>query len=261
MEKTYDYEQKELAEALRGVGVQRGDVVFSHVGMGFCGIPKEGRGLETMFQVIYNAFREVLGTEGTLIVPTYTYSFCNGEPFDVVNSPSKVGYFTEKFRKLPGVIRSVEPIFSVAGIGPRAKQLLENLPLDCFGVGSVYDRLVKNNALICNIGVGFRYATLIHHAEQIKGVPYRFKKMFKGKIIEGGIRRNAKVVYYVRNAVDDETTLPDLSRLEKDAEERGFLKTKVVGRGRVACISCRGLYDLCSRGIDSNPYYLAKGEV
>lgn len=256
----YHYDKEELKAALGEAGICRGDIVFSHVGMGFLGYPKEGKCLDSMFTIISSAFLEVLGKEGTMLVPTYTYSFCNGEAFDVRNSPSTVGEFTERFRKLPQAKRSIEPIFSVAGTGPKTEELFANLPMECFGPDCIYDRLVKADAAICNVGVGFRYATFVHYVEQLVGVPYRFKKTFTGDIINGNeIRKNVSIVYYVRTTMDDRTTFPDLRRLEKEARELGCCRSAAVGKGEVTRIKCKDLLDLCVKGIKSDPWYLARG--
>ena len=193
-------------------------------------------------------------------MPSYTYSFCRGEPFDIRNSPSTVGHFTEEFRKLPHVLRSRDPNFSVAGFGPMAHDLFRDLPLDSFGRDCIYDRLIRARASICNVGVGFRYATFVHHAEQMAGVPYRFRKIFSGTIVDGERTAQADSVYYVRSGLNDETTFPDLSRLEKDARESGHLAAKTVGRGVVTNIACCALYDCCIRGIRNNPWFLARGK-
>lgn len=255
----YHYNKDELKKALSAVGVNKGDIIFSHVGMGFLGYPQEGKDLKIMFDVILSAFLEVLGPGGNFIVPTYTYSFCKGKDFDPANSASTVGFFTEEFRKKPGVRRSLDPIFSVAGIGPKIKELFENLPDDCFGQDCIYDRLKKINAQICNIGVGFQFATFVHYAEESAGVPYRFKKIFRGRLINGPERTTKEVIYYVRNAEENLSTLPDLSRLERDANSSGRLAKAKVGLGFVTNIDCRSLFDLCLAGIKSDPWYLAKG--
>lgn len=255
-----DYDKEELKAALLATGIQKGGVVFSHIGMGFLGYPKEGASLDSMFEVIYSALTEVLGENGTWLVPTYTYSFCRGESFDVQNSVSTTGYFTERFRKMSGVKRSIEPIFSAAGIGPKINRLFKNLPMDCFGKDCIYDRLMKINASICNIGVGFRYAAFIHYVEQAQAVPYRFKKTFSGEIINGDERKTTDIIYNVRSGIDDASTLPNLIRLEKDAYNSGYLKCQSVGRGRVTNISCRDLYELCVQGIKKDPWYLAVGK-
>ena len=256
----YDYNREELVSAIEAVGIKRGDIVFSHVSMGMLGIPKEGLDQDNISDLIYSAYRQVLGPHGTMLVPTYSYSFCRGEIFDAKNTPSTVGYFTEKFRKRQGAKRSLEPIFSVAGIGPHVEELFKDLPGESFGKGCIYDRLVKAQACICNIGVGFRYATFVHYAEQTAGVPYRHMKRFSGDIIDHeGKKRHEEIDYYVRNEVDDQKTFPDLSRLEKDAREKGLCRSAEVGRGEVTCIKCPDLLKLCLEGIKRDPWYLAHG--
>jgi len=259
LEKDYHYNKAELKKALLEAGIKSGDTVFSHVGMGFIGYPQEGKDLNIMFDVILSAFLEVLGPKGNFIVPTYTYSFCKGENFDPANSASTVGFFTEEFRKGRGVKRSLDPIFSVAGVGPKIRELFENLPDDCFGPNCVYDRLKRADAQICNIGVGFQFATFIHYAEESAGVPYRFKKTFRGWLINGSEKIAKESVYYVRNVEEDVSTFPDLSRLERDADNSGKLKKAKVGLGFVTSISCKNLFDLCITGIKSHPWYLARG--
>ncbi len=262
MENNGTYDAASLAAALRAIGVQKGDMVFSHVGVGFLGLPKEGNDPATVMRVIDQAFSEVLGPEGTWLVPTYTYSFCKGEEYDPATTPSTIGQFTEAFRKLPGVVRSREPIFSVAGRGPKAQELLANLPMDSFGPGSIYDRLVKAGAALCNVGVGFRYATFVHHVEQSVGVPYRYPKVFSGDIVEDGTREHADITYYVRTIAtpeEDNDSWPDLSRLEEDARRAGLLHEAPVGHSVATLIRCKDFFDLASQKIKEHPWYLARG--
>ena len=47
-----------------------------------------------------------------IIVPSFTYSFANGEPFPYLKSPSEVGLFSEIFRKNYSRHRVIDPMFS-----------------------------------------------------------------------------------------------------------------------------------------------------
>jgi aminopeptidase-like protein/aminoglycoside N3'-acetyltransferase len=251
------FSQSKLVEAIRSVGVRAGDVVFSHVAMGMLGFPEEGSTEEAAFGVIYNAFMEVLGPEGTLLIPTYSYSFCNGENFNPNTTPSEVGPFTERFRKLEGVRRNLDPIFSVAGCGPRVGELFRDLPHNCFGNDCIYQRMIHIGAKICNIGVGVRYSTFIHHVEQMEGVPYRFLKLFTGRIEGGGEPRKEGWLYNVRILAG--SGYPELGRLEKKARATKVCRVAPVGLGEVVCIDCADLYQLASAEIAKDPWYLAKG--
>ena len=91
--------------------------------------------------MILDFFLQVLCSEGTVLVPTYTYSFCENQIFDVKNTPSTIGPVTEFFRKQKNILRSKDLIFSVAVIGPKKENFLVKLPYTCSGQDGVYIRL------------------------------------------------------------------------------------------------------------------------
>src|SRR6185437_9943548 len=80
--------KQDLVTALRGVGITAGDTVFAHACLETLGTLRDDapRG-----EVVYDALREVVGGTGTVLVPTYTFSFCRNEPFDVRRTPTAGG--------------------------------------------------------------------------------------------------------------------------------------------------------------------------
>lgn len=253
------YDRLSLVRALRDVGLHAGETVISHVGTGMLGFPRRNPSEETAWELIVDAFRTVLGERGTWIVPTYSYTFTKpGETYDPELTPSDVGPFTEHLRKLPGVKRSLDPIFSVAASGPRSKELIDGIPHDCFGEDSIYGRLTRAGGKLCNVGVGFRYATYVHHVEQSLGVPYRFPKYFTGTTRVTGRERTETWLYNVR-ALEDPAGLPDLRRLEAQARARGLVQIAPVGIGQVTCIALPDLYALCAECVRSDPWFMARG--
>ena len=60
--------------------------------------------------MLWNSLHEVVGPTGTVLVPTYTFSFCRQETFDIEKSSTVWGEwntffeFPEYFRRLPGAI-------------------------------------------------------------------------------------------------------------------------------------------------------------
>jgi aminoglycoside 3-N-acetyltransferase len=237
------------------VGIGLGDVVFSHVRL--LGYPEEGDNTEAACSVTKDAFLEVLGAQGMWLVPTYSYSYCKKEIYDPDETPSDVGPFTNFFRQLPSVYRSLDPIFSVAGMGPGVEELLTGLPYDCFGPDCVYDRLLKRGGKICNIGINIRIITFIHYVEQIIGIPYRFNKLFVGQTRRQGVLENQKWNFSVRILAGN--SIPDLHRMEDRALKSGQLRKARVGRGEINCISCRDVWEFCAEGIKEDPWFLASG--
>lgn len=225
------YSKSDLIKALGVVGLKRGDVVFSHIALLQLGIPLELADGIDAYQVLWDALQEVLGPEGTFLTPAFSYSFCNEETYDPSFSPSRVGPFSSRFLKESGVVRSLDPIFSVAGHGPLAEKLFEDLPKDCFGVDCLFDRLGKSEAKICQIGLDLFWATCVHFLEQECNVPHRYKKFFSGTIVENGVAREECWIYNVR--ILDDKSRPRVDRAQKMAEFLGLIAQEKVGCGHV----------------------------
>lgn len=213
--------------------------------------------MEAASKVLLGALRAAAGETGTLLIPTYTYSIGAGKLFDVQETPSAVGEFTEFFRKLPGVVRSADPMLAVAGQGPRALELLTGLPKTSYGEGSVYDRLRRTGGKICNVGVGLYYATFRHHIEELAEVPFRFKKTFTGQVRENGATREESWVYSCapRLACCAPVGLP----LEKLCREAGLVRTAKVGWSEVVCIGAQEYFDFGFVRLKENPWLSAQG--
>lgn len=253
----WDYTIDDLKEGLKSVGIKQGDIIFTYVSFGLLGRLKDSKSSGETCQILFDSFRKILGSEGTLLVPTYTYSFPNKEIYDVQNSPSTIGPFTEFFRKQKGVIRSRDPIFSVAGLGPKATYLLSNLPKTCFGKESVYDKLTKLGGKICMIGLSLHWSTYRHHIEEIVGIPARYSKKFSGQIIENENTNLETWNYYARKLKN--YCLPDGRRLDKKAREMGACKTKRLGRGEILLIECRKYFELGKMLLKKDPWFTSKG--
>ncbi|EAJ5678338.1 acetyltransferase, partial [Campylobacter lari] len=98
------YSNIDLIEAFKKLGIKKGDILCVHSELMKFGIPLLPR--NEFLQTILDCFFEVIDKEGTLIMPTFTYSFCKNEVYDNLNSKSTVGVLTEYFRKWGGVKRT-----------------------------------------------------------------------------------------------------------------------------------------------------------
>jgi aminopeptidase-like protein/aminoglycoside N3'-acetyltransferase len=258
-----DYSQSDLVDGLKAIGIGPGDVVYVVVNLEALGKVKGCADTEGHFRAVLKALQDVVGTGGTILVPTYTFSFCRGEVFDVQNTPSIKGPwspstdFLEYFRKLPGAIRSADPIHSVAGIGPRAAEILSNVPPTCFGKDSVPDRLKRIGAKICAIGVGLQEANFQHHVEETLGVPFRFKKLFTGYVQENGAIAKKGWIYNVGILANNGHV--DGRRLEESAREAAICRAATVGRGQLLGVDSRELFEFTSQALTKDPWFTALG--
>lgn len=256
------YTHADLAHALREAGLQTGDVVFVHPALDALGPCTTGNGRDVA-AMAYAALREVLGATGTLLVPTYTFSFCRNEPFDVQETPTTGGLwgpsadFLEYVRRRPTAMRSHDPIHSVAGEGPRAAELLADVPATCFGAGSVFDRLRGVGGKICMIGLGLDEASFWHFSEESVGVPFRYQKLFTGRIHDRGTVRKLGWLYHVRMLADN--GFPNGHRLEAQARAAGICRTAHVGIGDIVVTDAVPFHDLTVAALARDPWFTANG--
>ncbi|HEY9479934.1 MAG TPA: DUF4910 domain-containing protein, partial [Gemmatimonadaceae bacterium] len=253
----------QLTDALRRVGIAAGDSAFVHLDLAALGAMAGCASADDAYALLLGALREVLGEDGTLLVPTYTFSFCRREEFDVEHTPTAGGPwsptagFLEYVRAQPGALRSRDPIHSVVALGPRAAELVGDVPPTCFGAGSVFERLVDAGAKVCVMGLPLEEATIRHHFEESAGVPFRYRKLFTGQIIEGGQSRRSGWVYSVRILSDN--GYPDGSRLESLAREEGVCRAAAVGKGEILAVDAREYRELSMRALARDPWLTARG--
>ncbi len=171
----------ELVRQLQELGVEAGDILLVHTA--FRAVrPIEGGPLG-----LIAALHEALGSEGTLVMPSWSGN--DDEPFDKTSSPvtSDLGVTADMFWRLPGVRRS-DHVHAFAGVGPAAEAIVADpLPLPphipASPVGRVHDRGGK----ILLLGTDHSSNTTLHLAELLADVPYRTTST--STILEHGVPR------------------------------------------------------------------------
>ncbi|TLG77614.1 AAC(3) family N-acetyltransferase [Methylocystis sp. B8] len=254
----HHYTRDDLLRAIEGVGIRPGDTVSLQVSLGRLGMPF---GVEPNYPALSNfmidSFLEVLGPQGTLVVPTYTYSIGRGTVFEVETTPSSIGQFPEVFRSRQGVVRSRDPMMSSAAIGPRAAAVLRNISRSCYGEGSTFQRLREVNAHICTLGISLYWATFRHHIEEVAGVPFRFPKSFTGIVRENGRESRETWSYFAAPIVDN--CQPNGLPLERRARDTGLVRITPVGRGEIMAIDAGKYFEFGLNELRTNPWLTAKG--
>lgn len=252
----------QLSETLAELGVRRDDVLFLHSGMQYASrIAGDGR--DGKLQTAVNGFAAAVA-DGVLILPTFTYSFCIGEVFDVDRTPSTVGMLTEHFRLQTGVRRTPEPIFSSAVLGrvpdPWHDHLFEVTDKDCFGAESIFGYLAHMDAKLVFFGVGFEYCTFVYFVEQALEVPYRYQKPFQGEVVHAGATTRVVASYFVRDLKAGVEN--DFSRLAADLLHHGGAKeTRMAGGPRVLVTSAKAVLRVASEGVRSDSAYLLRPSI
>jgi aminoglycoside 3-N-acetyltransferase len=160
--------KKQLVSDILASGVIPGSALALHSSMKAVGLVDGGP------DTLIEAFLEVLGRDGTLMVPTFTYGVKHqGRPFDPETSESVTGLLTEVLRKRPDAVRSIAPVHSVAAIGRLALELTrDHLYSTTLGRYSPYHRLAEAGGSIMLLGCDHNSNSIIHVAESLAEIPY-----------------------------------------------------------------------------------------
>jgi len=218
-----------IQSLLADLGVGRGETVYLGIDMARLPLPRWPAALNReavrarearWCAFVFDQIMEVLGSDGTLLVGTFTYS-C-GHPdiaFVLEETPSEIGPFTDWLRQRPGAIRSLHPLFSLAGIGARAAAILSNTGAAAFGPCSPFGRLAAEGARFVNLGIPFRQSlTYVHHLEQCYGCNHRYHKVIPGAVFQNGQRVEREFLGYLRwRGVDSAVAVGPLEDALKQA--------------------------------------------
>lgn len=165
----------EIVNQLKLVGLLPGDVVMVHSAFSKMGYVEQGA------ISLIDAFKEVIGNDGTLMMPAFpaigfNYDYLNAHPiFDINQTPSKMGVVTETLRKQKGVVRSLHPTDSVVAFGKHALYLTKDHfgQLTPYNANSPFYRLCELKGKIVLIGVDFNSLTNLHTLEDaVKNFKY-----------------------------------------------------------------------------------------
>ncbi len=252
------YTKAELISAIKSTGITKGDIIFSHSNIGFLGFPNGNKDPDYIFKIILDSFLDVIGREGTFIVPTFTYSFPKHKIFDATTSKSTCGYFTEMFRKLSNSYRSNDPCVSVSAIGKYAKDFTKNIPVNAYAENSFFDRFYKSEGKICNINLSSSFQTFLHYIERKLNVPYRFDKAFNGIIIKNSKKEKKESIIWVRYLTKG--TQVNINSLGLLAEQIGLCKNASIGRGFISTITAKDTFDIIKKTLPRRPWFLTEAE-
>ena len=223
-----------ICSSLEQVGIKSGDDICVHTS-----IMRLGRNLvskEQLLGTLVAALREVIGPTGTLLMPTFTYSYCHQQVYDVRNTPSTMGTLTEYYRKLPECQRTLDPIFSFAISGCHTDFYLHENMSSCFGPNCVYDLLTQRDGKIVIFGDKRTGYTYLHYTEEKEKVDYRFHKTFSGITINAtGQEQQTSIDYFVRYLDRPSVFTGFVEVLEK----HHAIKETCLGGGELCAFSCR----------------------
>ncbi len=167
---------------LERLAIGKGETVFFHSSLKSIGYVEGGA------ETVIDAFLEVIGEHGTLVLPALCkYDWDNMSRQDIENAweihstPTFTGLIPETMRKRTASLRSDNPTHSVSAMGHHAVEITrdhrrahggEHAPdrpkwfsKGALGENSPWDKLYQLNAKYLLLGVDFGRCTMLHHVQ------------------------------------------------------------------------------------------------
>lgn len=239
-----------LREIAGRLGICKGDALLISSDMKGLLFQCLEHGDETDLNIFLESLMDTVGSEGTILIPTFNWDFCKGIAFDYCRTPCRTGSLGKIALKRTDYVRTRHPIYSFAVWGRDAAKLYAMENKDSFGQDSPFAYLKEVRAKNLFIDVSYQNSfTFAHYAEEWEGnVPYRYVKDFTaGYIDEHGKEEERTYSMFVR----------DLDRnvyVTIDPMEKQFLEAKAVQRYLINGVDF-GLLDL------EKAYELMKNDI
>lgn len=249
---------EEAVQALKAVGLCAGDTVLVQSDVSRLGRVDGARTREDILAFHRDAFRAVIGPEGTLAVCTAFEDYGRyGTEFHVESSPSRLGSFSEFIRQSAGAIRSSHPIVSVCAIGYRAQAICAAPHFDGFGWDSPWGRLHRIGGRLCTLGLSRHDEfgmTFVHYVEQLYGVPYQYNKVFTAPVFEKG--RQIEGVFTMNVRYLDYGVEYDTLKVKREVLSRDKGQERAYGRDTVFMAKCDDLVDVMMASFRRDRYFM-----
>ncbi|HOF59737.1 MAG TPA: AAC(3) family N-acetyltransferase [Candidatus Syntrophosphaera sp.] len=191
-------------------------------------------------------------TFDTLIVPTFTPSVIKTGVFDIRNTPSENGAFSQLFMRQADC-RTMSPFKSFCIKSSRAKDIMQLQTMNDYAEGGIFEYLHSNDLVSINVGtVNPRFST-IHFCEYQGKAPYLLPRSVKVNVIGKNGLGAEDMYYYLDNKIKVKF---NRNKLEKDLVNAGLITIMVINDLVVRLISERLAFDFMLDRMRKDPYYL-----
>ena len=247
---------KSMIETLLSLGADNCDILYIHTSLSF-GTPNPDLKKKAMLGELLNVIKE-LGVK-TVCMPTFTFSFCNGLDYNPATSASRMGVLNEFFRKQEGVIRSADPLMSVALLG-EDQDLVTGVGHVSCGDNSTFDKLRhRDNVKFLFLGPKIGDClTYMHYMEWLYSVDYRYNRVFRGNVTIGDKTSVEEYALFVRyKSVVPNTASYDY---EQKMYDNGTAFVAKCGDGTISIVDEKNASIEYKKCLDENPYYFVDFE-
>lgn len=246
---------RDFSTLLKVHKVKKKDIVFLHVKL---------KNIKKNYKISYKRLSTIIikslqkRAVKNILVPSFFYSFSSKKKFDVNETKSENGFFSEFFRKNFAEYRSNDPFFSLCflnkkNIKSKEKKINFN---SSFQKNTIWDELFKNNVTIINIGLDHLIITLIHYIEYTYKVPYR--NFFNRKGYKKFGNKFIPVTYNLYGRKNLNNIELDWSKIERFLISKKVIKNLDKSTFNFKCFKIKSAAKALKPMISKDPYFLVK---
>ena len=241
---------KELASHLR---LNRGDRVYvtSDVKELLYGLMHHED--ETDLNILIDGIIDIIGPEGTLVLPAFNWSFCGGTPFDYYKTPAKTGSLCKIAQKRSDFKRTKHPIYSFCVWGKDKEALCAMENKSSFGSDSPFAYMVEHGYRNLFIDKDLQHSfVFVHYVEQSVGhLHYRYLKDFTADYTdENGVTQVRTYDMNVRNLDMDVENV--IYAFEEEFMEKGIMQRFFVNELEYKIIELKESYPIIAEDVRHN---------
>lgn len=207
---------------------------------------------ETDLNVLIDSMIEAVGSEGTIVIPTFNWDFCKGKAFDYYKTPCKTGSLGKFALKREDFKRTKHPIYSFAVWGKGQRELCAMDNKSSFGADSPFTYVTKHHFKNLLIDKDCQHSFVyVHYVEEQVGISYRYLKDFTADYTdESGKTYPATYSMNVRDLdLDVQITIYPL---EEDFVKAGVSKRYKINDIEYKMIDLAGAYPIIADDVANN---------
>lgn len=131
-------------------------------------------------QAFLSALKELVGPQGTIIIPAFNYNLADRSAFDIRHTQPITGMLSVEALKDPSFRRTRNPMHSFAVWGRWQPDLLALENRSSFGADSPFHFMQQHGCKLLGIDVDLQQSlTFAHYAEDMARVSYRKQKAYR----------------------------------------------------------------------------------
>lgn len=250
------YNSKDILKSLRKIGLKKGDLIHINPEIYRLGNYISEKN-SNVYEEFYKSVRELIGNTGTICCNSFTFdTLRHGKKFIYESNECTSGGFSKFLLGKKKVIRSFHPVYSVLAIGPHAKEICTNNSFHNFGYNSPYEKFMRLNGKVLNLGMEPWHNQYNHVAEHMIGVPYYYNKLTNVKYFKGGKKKKIKFSTFVRYL--NFNCVWDFKYIKNELAKKKFIRKAKLGGGFIYSVNAQKYLKICLNLLTKDQFGLIK---